>query len=111
MEQKSGQNQDSNNSRRRFIQNGAALAGLYILPRHVLGGVGYRAPSDMLTVAGIGAGGKGESDLNNFFKSGKANIAVLCDVDDRQSAKSRERFPRQNITRTSAKCSTRKVRT
>ena len=44
--------------------------------------------------AGVGAGGKGESDLNNFFKSGKADIAFLCDVDDRQSVKSRERFPK-----------------
>ena len=85
----------TNNTRRNFIKNTVALAaGLYIIPRHVLGGKGFIAPSDRLIVAGIGAGGKGEGDLNEFFKSGKADIAFLCDVDDRQSATSRGRFPK-----------------
>jgi predicted dehydrogenase len=84
----------SNNTRRDFIKNSAlALGGFYILPRHVLGGKGFIAPSDKLQVAGIGAGGKGESDLYNFYKSGKADIAFLCDVDDRQSVTSRKRYP------------------
>ncbi len=83
-----------NNSRRNFIRNSAAaFAGFYIVPRHVIGR-GFVAPSDKLIVAGIGAGGKGESDLNMFSKSGKAEIAVLCDVDDRQSLTSRKRFPK-----------------
>jgi predicted dehydrogenase len=81
------------NSRRKFIKNATTAAvGFYIVPRHVLGR-GYIAPSDKLVVAGIGAGGKGESDINNFFLSGKAEIAVLCDVDDRQAITSRQRFP------------------
>jgi predicted dehydrogenase len=83
------------NSRRDFIKVTTVLAaGFYIIPRHVLGGRGFTAPSDRLIVAGIGAGGKGESDINEFFKSGKADIAFLCDVDDKQAAKSRERFPK-----------------
>jgi predicted dehydrogenase len=83
----------NNNSRRSFIRNSAlAAAGFYIVPRHVLGR-GFTAPSDKLQIAGIGAGGKGESDIANFFKSGKADIAFLCDVDDRQSAKTRKNFP------------------
>ncbi len=82
-----------NASRRSFLRNaGIAAAGFYIVPRHVLGR-GYIAPSDKLQVAGIGAGGKGESDLWNFHQSGKADIAFLCDVDDRQTAKSRSRYP------------------
>ena len=82
-------------SRRNFIKKGLiTAAGFYIVPRHVLGGPGFTAPSDRLIVAGIGAGGKGESDLNEFFKSGKADIAFLCDVDDRQAANSRKRFPK-----------------
>ena len=40
-----------------------------IVPRHVLGGKGFVAPSDKLNIAGIGAGGKGESDLAEFSKS------------------------------------------
>lgn len=88
------ENQTNNSSRRNFIRNSAAaMAGFYIVPRHVLGR-GFTAPSDKLIVAGIGAGGKGESDLNMFYKSGKAEIAVLCDVDDRQAVTSRKRFPK-----------------
>ncbi len=86
--------QTENSSRRKFIRNTTtALAGFYIVPRHVLGGKGFIAPSDKLVIAAIGAGGKGEDDINHFFKSGKAEIAVLCDVDDRQSANSRKKFP------------------
>ncbi|HSK13506.1 MAG TPA: Gfo/Idh/MocA family oxidoreductase [Phnomibacter sp.] len=83
------------NSRRNFIRTGFTLAtGLYILPRHVLGGPGYVAPSDKLQIAGIGVGGKGESDIWNFFKGGRADIAILCDVDEKRASKSRERFPK-----------------
>ena len=82
-------------SRRDFIKKGAlAAAGFMIVPRFVLGGKGYRAPSDMLSVAGVGAGGKGQSDIANFAKSGKANIAFLCDVDDRQAARTVKNFPK-----------------
>lgn len=80
-------------SRRNFIKSASMAAGFYIVPRHVLGR-GFIAPSDKLNIAGIGAGGKGESDLHEFSKSPKANIVALCDVDDRQSIKSRERFPK-----------------
>ena len=84
----------ANQPRRDFIRNAAlTAAGFYIVPRHVLGR-GFTAPSDRLQVAGIGAGGKGESDITNFFNSGKADIAFLCDVDDRQAAKMRARFPK-----------------
>src|SRR5688572_26868622 len=73
------------NSRRNFIRNTSiAATGFFIVPRHVLG-KGFVAPSDKLNIAGIGAGGKGESDLNEFFKSGKANIYAMADVDDRQA--------------------------
>jgi predicted dehydrogenase len=82
-------------SRRRFLKNTlATAAGFMILPRHVLGGKGFIPPSDKLVIAGIGAGGKGESDLWNFYQCGRADIAFLCDVDDRRSAKTRGRFPK-----------------
>lgn len=81
--------------RREFMKKGvAAMAGLYIVPRSVLGGKGYTAPSDKLRVAGIGAGGKGRSDLASCFESGNVDIVALCDVDDRQSISSREKFPK-----------------
>jgi len=56
------------NSRRKFIRNSAvAGAGFFIVPRHVIGR-GFIAPSDKLRIAGIGAGGKGQSDLSEFSK-------------------------------------------
>lgn len=83
-------------SRKKFIKNvSLAGAGFFIVPRHVLGR-GFIAPSDKLNIAGIGAGGKGESDLAEFSKSPKANIVAMADVDDRQSKRSRERFPKAN---------------
>ena len=82
-------------SRRDFIKNTAmAAAGFMIVPRHVLGGKGFLAPSDRLLVAGIGIGGKGETDINSIYRSGKAEIAFLCDVDDNRGAKTRKAFPK-----------------
>ena len=53
-------------TRRTFIKaSSLAATSFFIVPRHVLG-KGYVAPSDKLNIAGIGAGGKGKSDLANF---------------------------------------------
>jgi predicted dehydrogenase len=81
-------------TRREFLR-GASLAttGFFIVPRHVLGR-GFLAPSDRLTVAAIGAGGKGHDDLKNFYGSGKVDVAYLCDVDDRQAAASIKEYPK-----------------
>lgn len=86
-----------NKSRRTFIRNtGLAATGFMIVPRHVLGGPGFVAPSDKLNIAGIGAGGKGKSDLSSFAESPNVNIVALCDVDDRQTIESRTSFPKAN---------------
>src|SRR5687767_12932972 len=83
----------SNQSKRKFLRNtSVATAGFFIVPRHTLGR-GFVAPSDKLNVAGIGVGGKGRSDLAEFFKGGNVNIVALCDVDDREAAASRKSFP------------------
>jgi predicted dehydrogenase len=87
-------NVSTSNSRRDFIKNaGLAAAGFMIVPRHVLGR-GFVAPSDRLLIASVGVGGKGESDIANFYKSGKADIAFLCDVDDKRAATSVKNFPK-----------------
>ena len=81
-------------SRRKFLAQGAAAAATFmIVPRFVLGGRGYTAPSDQLVVAGVGVGGKGESDLAMFAKTGKVRIGYLCDVDDRRAAKAVQAYP------------------
>ena len=65
--------------RRKFIGSAsAALAGIIILPSRVVAGLGHRAPSDKLNIAGIGAGGVGYLNLK---KMETENIVALCDVD------------------------------
>ena len=83
------------NSRRDFLKTGAlATASFMIVPRHVLGGKGFLAPSDRLIIAGVGVGGKGESDIKMFYESGKADIGFLCDVDTRRAAASVKAYPK-----------------
>ncbi|WP_231427919.1 MULTISPECIES: Gfo/Idh/MocA family protein [Pedobacter] len=92
---KTDQENKSTTNRRDFIKTSAiAAAAFMIVPRHVLGGPGYLAPSDRLIIAGIGVGGKGQSDIAMFAKSGKADIGYLCDVDDRRAATSVKNFPK-----------------
>jgi len=65
-------------SRRRFIRTGAAAAAaLTIVPRRVLGGPGFLAPSDTLTKAVIGVGGMGRGHL----AYPGAVLRAVCDVD------------------------------
>ena len=67
-------------SRRKFLQSAAvAAAGVTIVPRHVLGGTGFQAPSDTFNVAGVGVSGMGRSNLTAL--AGQTNIVALCDVD------------------------------
>lgn len=82
-------------SRRNFLKTSAIAASAFmIVPRHVLGGPGFLAPSDRLIVAGIGVGGKGYSDITKIYESGKAQIGFLCDVDDTRAAKTLQAFPK-----------------
>lgn len=83
------------NSRRNFIKNAAIASSIFIVPRHVLGGVGFTAPSDQLNLAAIGAGGKGSSDIMNASVQGRERVVALCDVDFSGSAsRSVKNFPK-----------------
>ena len=68
-------------TRRKFVAGttGAALSAM-IVPRHVLGGVGYNAPSDTVNFALIGCGGQGKTDSGELVAGGQ-NLVALCDVD------------------------------
>jgi len=69
-------------SRRNFIKKSGIIgSGVFIVPRHVLGGEGFTAPSDQLALAAIGSGGKGNSDIKNAYQNGKNRVIALCDVD------------------------------
>ncbi len=83
-------------SRKDFIKNTALTAAAFsIVPRHVLGGKGYVAPSDKLYIAAVGCGGEGENDIHHYATAPNKNavIAFLCDVDDRMSNPRRKEFP------------------
>ncbi|MBS1978338.1 MAG: Gfo/Idh/MocA family oxidoreductase [Bacteroidetes bacterium] len=83
-----------NQSRRTFIKKSVMASSVFLVPRHVLGGLGFIAPSDQLNLAAIGAGGKGASDIRNASVNGRERVAALCDVDFSGSAKaSVEKFP------------------
>lgn len=77
--------QNENLSRRSFVERlaqGAFAAAAFptIVPRHVLGGPGYLAPSDRLNVAMIGAGGMGASNAESLVVGGQ-RIVALADID------------------------------
>ena len=82
------------NSRRTFLKSTAtASAGFMIVPRHVLGGKGFIAPSDTFNIVGIGAGGKGFSDMASCAESPHAKVIAFCDVDDRQAVRAKTSWP------------------
>lgn len=66
-------------TRRNFLKKTLAVsAGFTIVPRFVLGGAGFTAPSDELTKAVIGVGGMGRGHLNYPG----AKLLAVCDVDE-----------------------------
>jgi predicted dehydrogenase len=78
-------------SRRDFTPRAAAaLTGIMLLPRRVLGGSGSPAPSDRLNIAGVGVGGMGGEYLKHLETE---NIVALCDVDSEKAAKTFNRYP------------------
>ena len=95
---KKNESPSSGQSRRDFIKNAAIASSFFIVPRHVLGGSGYTAPSDQLNLAAIGAGGKGRSDILNASVNGRERVVALCDVDFSGSAKdSVKSFPNAKL--------------
>lgn len=87
-------------SRRKFLQGTVATSTLFtIVPRHVLSGRRYIAPSDKLNIAAIGSGGKGADNIQKCFNSGSANIVALCDVDDKSAASMVAKFPEASYHR------------
>ena len=70
-------------SRRHFLSTGlAATAALTVIPRHVLGGNGFLAPSDQITLGFIGTG-KQLRDLSGSFAK-RAKIIAGSDADSRK---------------------------
>ncbi len=67
-------------TRRHFIGNAAgAAAGFTLVPRHVLGGPRFVAPSDMVNIAIIGCGGQGRTNMRILFRQDDVQIIALAD--------------------------------
>jgi predicted dehydrogenase len=68
------------NGRRIFLRKSASAAfALTVVPRYVLGGTGYTAPSDQLTKGIIGLGGMGRGHIP--YEG--TRVAAMCDVDSK----------------------------
>ncbi len=74
----------------------AAAVSALIVPRHVLGGPGYQAPSDTLRIAGVGVGGMGRRYLQGCAGE---RIVALCDVDHSFAAPVFRKYPDARVYR------------
>ncbi len=67
-------------SRRKFLAGLGAASVFALVPRHVLGGMGYTAPSDKITLAGIGTGGQGSQNMVRLQRFDEIQVVAVCDV-------------------------------
>ena len=81
---------------RRSLLKSTAILPFTILPRHVLGGKGFLAPSERVDFAGIGSGGQGGGDINSVA-SLDANVVALCDVDHAHAAETFKKYPKARV--------------
>lgn len=81
---------DKNLTRRDFVGRSlAATAAFTIVPSFAVSGLGHKAPSDKLNIAGIGVGGMG---FRNLKEMETENIVGLCDVDWKYSSRVFEHY-------------------
>lgn len=83
----------SNNKRpdrRRFMKTalsvGAAMMGPQVIPGSALGKDGAVAPSQRITVGGIGIGNRGTYDLTCFLEQADVQFLAVCDVKEQRRA-------------------------
>jgi hypothetical protein len=70
----------SNINRRKFVEmTGTAALAFTIVPRHVLGGKNYIAPSDKVTLAYIGTGTEGIREMLPMLATPGIQIVAVCD--------------------------------
>jgi len=79
-------------SRRDFLATTTtAAAGITIVPSNAIAGLGHKAPSDKLNIAGVGVGGMGRGNLRRMKSE---NIVALCDIDWAHSERCFKDFPK-----------------
>jgi len=72
--------------RRRFIQNAIMVSGGLTMPMIISSGCtskknGKTPPSDRIVMGGIGLGGQGTSDMQQFLGMEDVQYVALCDID------------------------------
>jgi predicted dehydrogenase len=66
-------------NRRKFLGSAVASGAFTLVPRHVLGGSGYIAPSSKITLAHIGMGTQGFNELGSLLTDPRIQIVAVCD--------------------------------
>lgn len=89
-------------NRREFISKVAVASSFTIVPRHVLGGGRYVAPSDMVVLAQVGCGLQAQRQVNTGLAA-RPDIQIVAVVDpnsDSQNYVDWDRFGNRNRIRT-----------
>jgi len=82
-------------NRRLFLRNGAlSFAALTILPRNVLGGTHFVAPSDQINLGLIGCGAQGRGLGPSFASKPGCNVIALADCESLRLPFTQERIER-----------------
>src|SRR3954470_21448069 len=69
-------------SRRQILISGGAAANAFsIVPRHVLGGAGFVAPSEKITLACVGFGTQAIREIGGILASPDVQVIAVCDVE------------------------------
>jgi len=67
-------------NRRKFLEKASVMSAFMIVPRFVLGGNGYTAPSDLITLGFIGTGKQAGGLQKSFFDTNEVKIIAAADV-------------------------------
>jgi predicted dehydrogenase len=67
-------------NRRKFIEKTAVMSAFMIVPRFVLGGSGYTAPSDLISLGFIGTGKQGSGLKKSFLDTNEIKLVAAADV-------------------------------
>lgn len=72
-------NSPSTVTRRQFLGTAAAATAFTVVPRHVLGGAKFVAPSEKVNIAIVGTGGQGRTNLRGLFPLADAQVIAVAD--------------------------------
>jgi len=67
-------------NRRQFLGATASVAAVTVVPRHILGGPGFVAPSEKVNIACIGVGSQGLRVMLEYLSRSDVKIVSVCDV-------------------------------